>query len=46
MKAQQSHSLIRLVSPLMLLGILAAALWVTSFPVQAVSNASTSKPPS
>jgi D-alanyl-D-alanine carboxypeptidase len=46
MKAQQSHSLIRLVSPLVLLGILAAALWVTSLPAQAVSTASTSKPPS
>ena len=46
MKAQQSHSLIRLVSPLMLLGILAASLWVTSLPAQAVSTASTSKPPS
>jgi D-alanyl-D-alanine carboxypeptidase len=38
--------MIRLVSPLMLLGILAASLWVTSFPAQAVSTASTSKPPS
>ena len=46
MKAQQSHALIRLVSPLMLLGILAASLWVTSLPAQAVSTASTSKPPS
>jgi D-alanyl-D-alanine carboxypeptidase len=46
MKAHQSHSLIRLVSPLVLLGILAASLWVTSFPASAVSTASTSKPPS
>jgi CubicO group peptidase (beta-lactamase class C family) len=46
MKAHHSHSLIRLVSPLMLLGILAASLWVTSLPAQAVSSASTSKAPS
>jgi D-alanyl-D-alanine carboxypeptidase len=46
MQAQQSHSLIRLVSPLVLLFILAAALWVASLPAGAVSSVSTSKPPS
>src|SRR5215471_5941360 len=46
MKAQQSHYMIRLVSPLFLLFILAASLWVTSFPASTVSAASTSKPPS
>ncbi len=46
MKAHQSHSLIRLVSPLVLLCILAACLWVVSFPAQAISTAPASKPPS
>ncbi len=45
MKAHHSHSLIRLVSPLVLLGILAASLWVMSSPARAASTASTSKPP-
>ncbi len=45
MKAHHSHSLIRLVSPLVLLGILAASLWVVSSPAQAISTASASKPP-
>src|SRR5215472_704559 len=45
MKAQQSHYMIRLVSPLFLLFILAASLWVTSFPASTVSAASTSRPP-
>jgi CubicO group peptidase (beta-lactamase class C family) len=46
MKAHRSHSLIRLVSPLVLLFILAASLWVVSSPAQAVSKALMSKPPS
>jgi CubicO group peptidase (beta-lactamase class C family) len=46
MKAQQSHSLIRLVSPLVLLGILAASLLVTNSTASAVSTASASRPPS
>jgi D-alanyl-D-alanine carboxypeptidase len=46
MKAHQSHFMIRYMCPLVLLGILAASLWVASFPAQAVSSASTSRPPS
>ncbi len=46
MKAHQSHYLIRLVSPLVLLGILAASLWVVSFTASAVSTAAKSRPPS
>jgi CubicO group peptidase (beta-lactamase class C family) len=45
MKAQQSHSLIRLVSPLIFLGILAAALWVTSSLALAAPIRSAAKPP-
>ena len=46
MKAKHSHSLIRLVGPLVLIFSLAVSLWVVSSPADAVSSASTSKPPS
>jgi D-alanyl-D-alanine carboxypeptidase len=45
MKAHQSYSMIRFVSPLALFFIPAVSLWVVSFPAEAVSTASTSKPP-
>ena len=46
MKAHRFHSMIRFVCPLVLFCILAASLWVTNFPAQAISTASASKPPS